>query len=437
MEIIRKRVSAALAGHHLAKTFDPDNPVNYDDALADAFYVAGLELAHEIGGLYCIDTERLIQVSAGEIAEAVASQPEAVSLGTGAEQVWRRHRRPESAQLPLYAALVGTPISEDIYVRVTAAVAAIPEIDTLTGGTIRTLFGREILGGTPYETIAGRHEAHLNRQAVEMAGRPGMGCTATEISPTAYGVLASMGQPDGYRPGVDEGLALNPSEMRTGFEVLHKVAHFHMCGVVIRGGSPAMIFGYAGGPEGAALANIASTILQRTVLRSHIGDGHAYDIRYLGNCGRHGQWTLSIINQALARNTKFLTSPLIEQRAGPNTDMLLLESAVGHINLAVSGASGTLGPRSAGGALADYITPLETKFSAEVFKAAAGMSRRQANEIAKLLIPRYEEQLTNPPLGQTIQECYDVETMTPHADYVARYHRIKCELADLGVPLRL
>ena len=263
-----------------------------------------------------------------------------------------------------------------------------------------------------------------------------MGCTATEISPTAYGVLASMGQPDGYVPGADEGLALNPSEMRTAFEVLHKVVHFHMCGAVIRGGSPAMIFGYAGGPEGAALANIAATILQRTVLRTHIGDGHAYDIRYLGNCGRHGQWTLSVINQALGRNTNFLTSALIEQKAGPNTDMLLLESAVGHINLNVSGCSGTLGPRSAGGALADYITPLETKFSAEVFKAASGMSRKHANEIAKALIPRYEGELTNAPLGQTIQECYDLDTMTPHADYLERYHRIKRELIDLGVPLQ-
>jgi methylamine--corrinoid protein Co-methyltransferase len=435
MEVIRKKITACQKRHGLDETFDEENPVNCDDGLADAFYQAGLELASDIGGLYCIDTERLISVSEEEIADGIATQPDEVSLGSGEDQVWRRRRRPESAEHPIYAALVGTPISEDIYVEVTAAMCAIPEIDTLTGGTIHTVHGREILGGTPYETVAGRYEAKLNKEAVRRAGRPGMACTATEISPTAYGVLASMGQPDGYVPGVDEGLALNPSECKTAFEVLHKVVHFHMCGAAIRSGIPGMIFGYAGGPEGAVLANIASTILQRTILRSHIGGGHAYDIRYLGNCGRHGQWALSVLNQALSRNTNFLTSALIEQKAGPNTEMLLLESAVGHINLNVSGTSGTLGPRSSGGAMLDYITPLETKFSAEVFKAASGMTREQANEIAKVLIPRYEERLVAAPVGGTIQECYDLETMTPHDDYLEKYHKVKGELIDLGVPL--
>jgi methylamine---corrinoid protein Co-methyltransferase len=437
MEVVRKKSAAILETHKLKKTFNPEEPINCDDALADAFYAAGLDLAHEVGGIFCIDTERVIEVTAEEIADGIASQPGNVSLGSGKEQFTRRHRFPEDKTPPMFAALVGTPISEDIYLDLTAALAAIPEIDSLTGGTIYTLFGREILGGTPYETLAGRHEARLNKEAVRRAGRPGMSLTATEMSPTAYGLIASLGQPDGYAPDADEGLALSPSEMRTSYDVLHKVIHIHMCGGVIRGGSPAMIFGYAGGPEGAAVTNIASSILQRTIIRSIIGDGHAYDIRYLGNCGRHGLWTLSVINQGLTRNTNFMTGPLVEQRAGPNTEMLLLESAVGLINLNVSGASGTLGPRSAGGALLDYITPLETKFCAEVFKSASGMTRHQANEIAKVLLPRYENQLNNPPLGQTIQECYDIETMTPHDNYLQKYYKIKEELIDLGVPLKI
>ena len=435
MEVIRTTVADVLTRHGLDHTFDSDNPINCDDSLADQFFEAGADLAEQIGGLYCIDTGRLIEVSPEELAEGIATQPEEVSLGSGDDQVWRRRRRPEDPQPPIFAALVGTPISEHLYVDLTAAVAAIPEVDTLTGGTIHTLHGREILGGTPYETIAGRYEAELNKKAVSLANRPGMACTATEMSPTAYGVLASMGQDGGYEPSVDEGLALNPSEMKTAFEVLHKVVHFHMCGAAIRTGIPGMIFGYAGGPEGAVLANIAATITQRTILRSSIGGGHAYDIRYLGNCGRHGQWALSVLNQALSRNTNFLASALVEQKAGPNTEMLLLESAVGHINLSVSGTSGTLGPRSAGGALLDYITPLETKFSAEVFKAASGMTRKQANEIANTLMPRYEEELTSAPVGQTIQECYDVETMTPNDDYLQKYHEMRRELIELGVPL--
>lgn len=437
MEVIRNRSSEIVQQFKLQGTFSAENPINCDDSLADAYYKAGVQMAVEVGGLLCIDTERVIQVTEKEIHEAIDSQPESVSLGTGKERFYRRRRRPEDITPPMFAALVGTPITESIYSQVTSAVAAIPEVDSLTGGTLYTLLGREILGGSPYETFAGRYEARLNREAVRKAGRPGMALTATEISSSAFGLISSLGQPDGYDPKADEGLALSPSEMKTSFDVLHKVIHIHMCGGIIRSGSPTMIFGFAGGPEGAAVTNIASTILQRTVYRSLIGDGHAYDIRYLGNAGRHGQWTLSVINQALARNSNFLACPIVEQRAGPNTEMLLLESAVGHINLNVSGVSGTVGPRSSGGAMLDYITPLETQFSAQVFKAASGMTRAKANEIAKNLIPRYENQLNNPPIGQTVQECYEMDTMEVHEDYLEKYHKVMHELIDLGLSLEL
>ena len=436
MEFVHKKIKAILKSHNLDKTFSPENPVNWDDSLADVFYKAGVELAQQTG-LLCIDTDRVIQMTEEELADGIGTQPDKVSLGSGAEQFYRCSRKPEDPTQPMFSALVGTPISENIYLDLTAEMIRIPEIDSLTGGTLHTAYGREIIGGTPYETIAGRLEARLNREAAERAGRPGLSLTATEISPTAYGVMSSMGQPDGYRPGVDEGLALSPAELRTAFEVLHKVVHFHLCGADIRSGSPGMIFGYAGPPEGAVLANIASTILQRTIYRSTIGGGHAYDIRYLGNCGRHGLWVLSVLNQALARNTNFLTSALVEQKAGPNTEMLLLETAAGHITLNVSGVSGTLGPRSAGGALLDYITPIETQFSAQVFKAASGMTRKQANEIVKALLPRYEDKLTHPPLGLTIHQCYDVKTMTPNDDYVVLIQKVKQELIDLGIPLTL
>lgn len=436
MEFVHKKIKAILKSHGLKKAFTPEDPVNWDDGLADAFYKAGIELAQQTG-LLCIDTDRVIQMTEEELADGLATQPDKVSLGSGAEQFYRRCRKPEDPTPPMFAALVGTPISENIYLDLTAEFIKIPEVDSLTGGTLHTAYGREIIGGTPYETIAGRYEATLNRAAAERAGRPGMSLTATEMSPTAYGVLASMGQPNGYRPGVDEGLALSPAELRTAFEVLHKVAHFHMCGADIRSGSPGMIFGYAGGPEGAILSNIASITLQRAIYRNTIGGGHAYDIRYLGNCGRHGLWALSVLNQALSRNTNFLAGGLIEQKAGPNTEMLLLETAVGHLTLNVSGVSGTLGPRSAGGALLDYITPIETQFTAQVFKAASGMTRKQANEIANALLPRYEDKLTNPPPGQTIHQCYDVKTMTPHDDYVELIQKVKHELIDLGVPLTL
>jgi len=222
LEIIPTKVAERLAAHRLEKSCDRTNPVNCDDSLADEFYQAGVELALEIG-MYCIDTERVIKLSEEEIADAIATQPVEVSLGSGSDRIVRRSRRPEDGQPSMFTALVGTPLSEDIYLDVTTAIAAIPEIDQLSGCTLATVYGRPVVGDTPYETVAARWETTLKKEAIRRAGRPGLALSATQTSPTAYGLLASFGMPGGHDPAVDLPFALAPAELKTAYDAFHKV----------------------------------------------------------------------------------------------------------------------------------------------------------------------------------------------------------------------
>jgi hypothetical protein len=433
MEFISTQAAQVLAAHKLNKTCDRDNPVNTDDALANRFYAAGLELALRTGML-CVDTERIIRPSEQEIADALAQHPGEVRLGTGKDVVVRRRRRPEDGQRPMITAIIGTPVSEDIYVDLTAAIAAIPEVDSISGCTLVTAYGRPVIGGTPWETVAGKLEARLKAEATCRAGRPGMPLSATETSPTAYGVLGSLGMPGGFDPERDVVAIFGLTELKITFEEFHRAIHAVQCGAKLRGGQPAMIGGYAGGPEAAAIVNIAATMLLYTVFGIMYGCGNAIDVRYQGNCGRAGMWAQSVINQAISRNSPCLAEAVAFQVAGPNTEMLLWESAVGCLTCGVSGASGTMVPYSAGGTKIDYLTPLETRFCAELTIAGAKMKRRQVNEIARTLIPRYEDQLFRPPIGHSIRECYDLDRMEPKEDWLALHARVKAELVDMGVP---
>ena len=115
--------------------------------------------------------------------------------------------------------------------------------------------------------------------------------------------------------------------------------------------------------------------------------------------------------------------------------MLLYESAVGMMNVSASGAAGIIIPRSGGGKYTDWLTPLECKFCGEVLKRSAGMTRKQVNEIAKVLIPKYEDMLMNPPKGKGTRECYDLKTFKPTQEWLDIYLKVKKELIDLGVPL--
>lgn len=114
--------------------------------------------------------------------------------------------------------------------------------------------------------------------------------------------------------------------------------------------------------------------------------------------------------------------------------MFFLESAVGLMNHCVSGASKTTQPRSAGGRYTDYITPVECWWVGDVFKSCAGMSRKQANEIAKQVLPMYETQLSAPPKGESIYDCYDLQKQQAKPHYAKLFNDTRNKLIDLACP---
>ncbi len=183
------------------------------------------------------------------------------------------------------------------------------------------------------------------------------------------------------------------------------------------------------------MAYIAMTLLQFAIHQVTFPSGGIWDIRYSGNSGREGQWAVSISSQAISRNTHLLKTTATAQVAGPCTEMLLYESAVIMMNVSASGDTMAALPRSGGGKYTDWLTPLECKFSAEVMKRSAGMTRKQVNEIAKVLIPKYEGMLLHPPKGKGTRECYDLKTFKPTQEWLDIYLKVKRELIELGVPL--
>jgi methylamine--corrinoid protein Co-methyltransferase len=233
----------------------------------------------------------------------------------------------------------------------------------------------------------------------------------------------------------DLSLILFPSEMKIDYRTLHKVVHTLNVGGMPKAASPAMIGGMPGPPEGAALSAIATALLSYPILQNAGGGGQTYDVRYLSNVNREGLWNLSIVHQALSRNTHIITDPPINSVSGPGTEKLLYEIAAGITTIASSGAGMTTGPRSAGGKLTDYVTPLECRFLAEVAHTASAFAPADANEIVKELLPKYEDTIKEPDLGRSFQQLYDLDTLTPIPEWEATYQKVKQEVIDIGIPL--
>ena len=433
MNILPQKVTQKLKDYRLTGTCDTENPINTDDELADTFYKAGFELAIETG-ILCTDTERIIKIDDNELQQSIREAPSEATVGTGRDiAVWKT-RKPEDKYPASFGASMGNLVSEDLWVLLSQGIAQLHEVDFFGGPSISTIFGRRVLAGTPYETLAGRYQAQLTREALWRAGRPGM-ATGCLNSPTAYAQLGGFGTVGGFDPKVDFANILTASELLTNYITLHKVANAVSCGAHIRGLGASIIGGYLGPPEAAALAQIACSLLLIPVLQADSVGGSTIDARYGGHCGRHGLWAESIHGQALTRNTDLITRHAVNQTASPCTEMLLYESAAGVLNISSAGVSIYRGPRSGGGKHANHLTPLECKFCGEVLKKSAGMTRKQVNEIVKVLIPKYESMLGNPPAGKSFQDCYDLEKLEPTQEWRDIYLKVKRELIELGVPL--
>jgi methylamine---corrinoid protein Co-methyltransferase len=431
--VIPQKTRAIVKKHGLEKTYNPDEPINTDDALADAFFKAGLELAVEVGVL-CPDTERVIKVEEQEIARTLQEAPREMTVGGGADLVVMKHRLPEDPYPPLVGVPLCLVVSEELWVPlVVGLVQKRHLVDIFFGPSLPTVYGHKVRSGTPLETLVGRYEIELRREALYRAGRPDMAQIGSASGVTEYGQLGGWAALAGPNHIAN---SLSPAELKAPFASFHKVIQGINFGNRLRVGSNSYIGGYAGTSEGAVVLSVAVDLLYSTLFGADYITSNIYDARQFGNCGREGVWANSVATQAVSRNTHLMRTKIINQTAGPCTEMLLYETAVGYMMFSVSGASKVCGPRSAGGKFPDWLTPLETWFLGEVFKSCAGMSRKQANEIAVQILPKYENQFGNPPKGKGLTECWDLAKQQPSAEWTEVYQRVHRELVDLGMPLR-
>ena len=430
-KIVPQTVRKILKKYDLLKTYNPDVPVNQDLELADRYFQAGLELAETIG-IHCTDTETVVKFSRKELLDALNEAPSELKLGSGPDQVTLKARGVEDKTKPLFCTSLSIQIDEDIYPTMVEGMVRYKGIDILQGPSIDTVFGLPVFSGTPFETAAGIRESQLRTEALARAGRPGMQQMGMSSSVTEYGFMCGFPLTSkAYSPMM--GIGLQPSEIKTNYCNFHKVLTTAAFGGFLRTGCPSMIGGYSGPPEGAAVANIASDIMQFVLFGTDVSNCSMYDVRLNSACCRTGLLAMSMSVQATSRNTHTILDKIINQSAGPCTEDILYTNAAGLITTCVSGMELTTGPRSAGGAMKNYITPLEAYFCADVFKAAADLSLDKALEIVDYCLTKYEANVDDQPKGKSFYECYDVKTLTPSQEWMSIDEKVRADLRSRGL----
>ena len=411
-------------------TYDPDSPVPSDDALADRVFEAGLEFYADVG-TYCPDTERRILFTRDELVEALVTAPENPVFGKGKEAKAFVARKPESPVPPwCFLGTAGGPVStEEVYLQIVQAHAEIPFCDAITAPPLTTNNGLRIRAGSPLEVLATIRAAVLAEEAFRMAGRPGlpiMNGIATGSSATGKISGAHYLEPH------HSYAVASQSEFKISFEKLNEIAFLTSVGARISGETAPLLGGFAGGAATVAVANAAYHLMAMVILRGSFQLTLPTHFMYKSNSSRELLWAMSVSSQAISRNSHFSHLNDCYVSAGPMTDMCFYEIANEVISSVVSGASLEI-VATAHGTLVDHSSPMEPKLAAEIGHASAGMTRKEANDIVKYYLGKYEKQLADAPPGKKYQECYNIYTNTPCDAYLEMYHAFKKELRDKGL----
>ena len=413
---------------------DTENPVPSDDDAADNLFKAAVDFMSQVG-IYCQDTNRVIQCSQDEILEAVREAPGTCFVGEGKEARVLGMRRPDSRKVPWLHVGSGIEASnEKIASNLNEACGSIPQANSISISALDQIRGLPVKAGSPTEIYAAIQAVKIGREAMRRAGRPGLPIlNLTSTSSSAVGTIAATGPQFGIRPS-DGWMVGAVSELKSNYEALNKVAYLLNYGANVGAESGPVLGGYCGGPEGTAVVSTAYILMGLLVYKANYHANFPVHFKYGCSTTRDVLWAVSVSCQAASRNIPMPVIWLGYVATGPNTKMYFYEATAYLLCAVASGAPSVHTPHPAKGVKTDGITPMEAKFGVEIGRAATKFNRQEANELVIQLLEKYQSQIEKPPTGSRYQDCYDVITGKPHKDYIRLYSEIKEELAGMGIP---
>jgi methylamine--corrinoid protein Co-methyltransferase len=414
--------------------YDPDIPVPADDAAADNLFNAAVHFLSQVG-VYCQDTNRVIQFTRAEILQAVKEAPGRCFAGEGKEAGIFGMRKPDDPQIPwlhVGSGIVAT--SEEMITNLIEAYGSIAEANSISISALDTIRGIPVMAGSPAELYAAIRGVKIGREALRRAGRPGLPImNLISTAAAAVTTIAASAPQFGLRP-TDGWLCGATSELKINFGTMNKVAYLLNWGANIGAESSPILGGYCGGPAGTAVVSTAYILMGLLVQKGNYQLTFPVHFKYGCSTPRNVLWTVSTSCQAASRNIPLPVIWLGYIAAGPNTKMYFYESAAYLLSAVTSGAPAIQTPHPAKAVKIDGITPMEAKFGVELGLAASRLNREQANGLVSRLLEKYESRIETPPAGSSYQECHDVTTGKPNKAYVELYNKAKEELAGMGIP---
>ena len=336
--------------------YDGESAVPTDDTLLDDAFAAGMELLLDTGVL-CINVERIIKLERNEIQETLSNLPGKGTLGEGEDAVTYRHLGLEDSGLPrVVGGPTGTPISEDMAVKIYESYAKEPVVDVLYLGFPVSVEGAEVRSGSPLELHAEIANIAHARIATRKVGRPGMPIFGSCLPSLAVDLGATSSE-FGYKK-TDLRIVGPKPQLKVDYDTLIRASFYMENGLKVYAWGSGNIGGISGGAETSAVTTIAECIASQVLFQPLLNWSGVTNISYVpwaGNSDKQNIWATSLATGALTRNTNMILSVGCYTYAGPCTPMCLQEIGTETIAACSVGAH-AYGPAPNGGRILNHCT---------------------------------------------------------------------------------
>ncbi len=430
LRVMHPKIQEVIKEHEIR--FDPENPIPSDDSLADEIFQAALDVYLHTGTL-CLDTQRRVLFQEIEIKDSLRAAPTRLLFGEGADQRAMVCRKVDDSREPFCISTpIGHPVSEENYLPVIISYMQNPHADAAGVPSLITFRGRAVKTRSPTEFDAAIWNVLCFRAAARIVGRPGLGTHNLISNAESTAAIVAATNPEFGARSTDGFCVAAFPELKVEYERLNKTAYFLRTGHLISSLAGPIKGGLPGGPEGTAVVTVANLFQGTLVARGKYYIYFPIDLRFACNSTREMLWVLSMVGQAISRNTHALKVCAPYHAAGPCTEMVGYESAATSLAIVTSGADVDYGS-VAKNKYPDYCSGLEAQFAHEICRGLGGMKRYDANVLVKELLKRYESKIQEAPLGRKFQQCYDIKTVVPRKDYVDLHVKVRKSLVDIGL----
>ena len=266
---------------------------------------------------------------------------------------------------------------------------------------------------------------------MEEVGRPNMPIVLANAAGTLYGDFGILSQPELIKNDVF--IVTIFGDLKIDYDNLGKISLLHKKNIDVMTLYEPVIGGFAGGPEGVAIASVAGFLLSNVVFGAIFHKVHPVHYKYLSTTHPDSLRVMNYVGQALVNNTNFVLAGNISTVSGTGTEHIFYEIAANAI-VATINAQHPYGVCPTNGNY-PHASGLDARFMAEVAHSVlkSEITWADASNVVRELLVLYNDVFDRQANGYSFDKAYDIHLLKPKNEIIKKYEKAKKILNELGL----